>query len=306
VTTTLFATDASATVHSGEVVLVELGDTEFALPPSTARAFVDDLAAAVETVTDEREADLADEESPPIPTEDQASPDDLLCDDPTPEPRERDPDAESVLRPAGEAIERVAAGEDDNEPVLEFEPGEEIDTHTANESQGNPYVYLGVDVVDALQERADTVADRVTVLEIAGVASLAPGPSEEWPDYSVGADSITIGKPGCRVLGIGPGDEIRTVAGEDVVRVETVDDADDTLDGAADWTPEGGTADDEDLVELASPDSGATRQCQNCGNEVSKRYVDVFAPDSADQPRCCPDCEDLVRDGNGVREKRSG
>jgi hypothetical protein len=209
------------------------------------------------------------------------------------------------MRQATESIERVAAGEDDTEPVLEYEVGEEIDTHTANESQGNPYVYLGADVVDALQERADTVAERVSVLEIAGVVSLAPGPSDEWPDYSVGASSITIGKPGCRVLGIGPGDEIRTVAGEDVVRVETVDDADDALDDAADWTPEGGTADDEDLVELANPDSGPTRECQNCGNEVSKRYVDVFEPDGVDQPRVCPDCEDLVRDGNGVREKRA-
>jgi hypothetical protein len=288
-TETLFATDASATAYDDAVVLVDIAGHEVALTPSTAAELAEDLTAAAESVWIDTDATE--------PTGDD-----------TPEPRDRDPDAESVLRPAREAVERVAAGEADTKPVYEFEPGDVIDTHTANESQGNPYVYLGADVVDALQERADTVAERVTVLEIAGVASLTPGPSDEWPDYSVGASSVTIGKPGCRVLGIGPGDEIRTVAGEDVIRVETVgDDEDDgALDSAADWTPEGGSADDEDLVELATPDSGATRQCQNCGNEVSKRYVDVFEPDGVDQPRVCPDCEDIIRDGNGVREKRSG
>jgi hypothetical protein len=51
-TETLFATDASATTHEGEVILVDVGDFEFALAPSTARAFVDDLAAAVEGLDD--------------------------------------------------------------------------------------------------------------------------------------------------------------------------------------------------------------------------------------------------------------
>ena len=45
--------------------------------------------------------------------------------------------------------------------------------------------------------------------------------------------------------------------------------------------------------------------CQNCDSFVTERYVRVFAPDGMSQPRVCPNCEDLVRDGNDVREARS-
>lgn len=52
-------------------------------------------------------------------------------------------------------------------------------------------------------------------------------------------------------------------------------------------------------------DAGATRTCRGCGREVSEAYARVFAPDGESQPRCCPDCEDLIREGDGtVREKR--
>jgi NAD-dependent SIR2 family protein deacetylase len=46
-------------------------------------------------------------------------------------------------------------------------------------------------------------------------------------------------------------------------------------------------------------------ECQNCGSFVTEDYVRVFAPDGMERPRVCPNCEDLVRDGNGVREARA-
>lgn len=46
-------------------------------------------------------------------------------------------------------------------------------------------------------------------------------------------------------------------------------------------------------------------ECLNCGAFVTERYVRVFAPDGYDQPRVCPHCEDVIRDGNDVREARS-
>mgnify|MGYP000454070192 CR=1 FL=1 len=46
-------------------------------------------------------------------------------------------------------------------------------------------------------------------------------------------------------------------------------------------------------------------QCQNCEAHVTERYVRVFAPDGVDAPRVCPRCEDLTRDGAGVREKKA-
>ncbi|WP_199723101.1 hypothetical protein [Halobellus sp. Atlit-38R] len=45
--------------------------------------------------------------------------------------------------------------------------------------------------------------------------------------------------------------------------------------------------------------------CNNCDGFVTQRYVNVFAPGDAETVRVCPNCEDLVRDGNGVREARS-
>jgi NAD-dependent SIR2 family protein deacetylase len=46
-------------------------------------------------------------------------------------------------------------------------------------------------------------------------------------------------------------------------------------------------------------------ECQNCGSFVTDDYVRVFAPDGMDHPRVCPNCEDMVRDGNDVREARA-
>ncbi|WP_420191770.1 DUF7563 family protein [Haloplanus salinarum] len=47
-------------------------------------------------------------------------------------------------------------------------------------------------------------------------------------------------------------------------------------------------------------------ECQNCGAHVTERYVRVFTPDDVDEPRVCPRCEDLTRDGDGtVRETRT-
>jgi NAD-dependent SIR2 family protein deacetylase len=46
-------------------------------------------------------------------------------------------------------------------------------------------------------------------------------------------------------------------------------------------------------------------ECQNCGSFVTEAYVRVFAPNGMDKPRVCPNCEDLVRDGNDVREARA-
>lgn len=45
--------------------------------------------------------------------------------------------------------------------------------------------------------------------------------------------------------------------------------------------------------------------CRNCGGFVTADYVRVFAPNGADEPRVCPRCEDLVRDGADVREARA-
>ena len=46
-------------------------------------------------------------------------------------------------------------------------------------------------------------------------------------------------------------------------------------------------------------------ECENCGEFVTEAYVRVFAPDDAEQPRVCPNCEDKIRDGGSVREARS-
>jgi len=45
--------------------------------------------------------------------------------------------------------------------------------------------------------------------------------------------------------------------------------------------------------------------CQNCGGHVTDRYVRVFTPEDLDAPRVCPNCPDLTRDGNTVREKKT-
>ena len=46
-------------------------------------------------------------------------------------------------------------------------------------------------------------------------------------------------------------------------------------------------------------------ECQNCGSFVTREYVRVFTPEGEADPRVCPRCEDMVRDGNDVREARS-
>lgn len=46
-------------------------------------------------------------------------------------------------------------------------------------------------------------------------------------------------------------------------------------------------------------------ECNNCGSFVTQNYVRVFAPNGMEQPRVCPHCEDMVRDGSQVREARS-
>lgn len=45
--------------------------------------------------------------------------------------------------------------------------------------------------------------------------------------------------------------------------------------------------------------------CQNCNSFVTKDYVRVFTPKEIDEPRVCPRCEDMIRDGADVREARS-
>lgn len=45
--------------------------------------------------------------------------------------------------------------------------------------------------------------------------------------------------------------------------------------------------------------------CQNCGSFVTEAYVRVFTPDHLDDPRVCPNCEDMVRDGASVRKARA-
>lgn len=46
-------------------------------------------------------------------------------------------------------------------------------------------------------------------------------------------------------------------------------------------------------------------KCQNCGSFVTKQYVRVFTPPKVEEPRVCPECEDVVRDGADVRQARS-
>lgn len=45
-----------------------------------------------------------------------------------------------------------------------------------------------------------------------------------------------------------------------------------------------------------------TRECQNCGSQVSQQYVRVFAPDETEGVRVCPSCKDKIRDGRDVRD----
>ncbi|SFG36131.1 hypothetical protein SAMN04488063_1801 [Halopelagius inordinatus] len=46
-------------------------------------------------------------------------------------------------------------------------------------------------------------------------------------------------------------------------------------------------------------------ECQNCGSFVTPAYARVFAPTEMEDPRVCPYCDDMVRDGADVRKARS-
>ena len=46
-------------------------------------------------------------------------------------------------------------------------------------------------------------------------------------------------------------------------------------------------------------------ECQNCGSFVTEAYARVFTPQSVEDPRVCPDCEDMIRDGAEIRRARS-
>lgn len=61
--------------------------------------------------------------------------------------------------------------------------------------------------------------ERVTVRERDGRYELAPGESEEWPDYAA-SEQIQVGNPGKDVLGIEADDDIRVREAGDVLVVE--------------------------------------------------------------------------------------
>lgn len=42
--------------------------------------------------------------------------------------------------------------------------------------------------------------------------------------------------------------------------------------------------------------------CQNCGSFVTETYVRVLEPEDIDEPRCCPDCDDLTRRNGKIVE----
>ncbi|AUX08599.1 Zinc finger protein [Halalkaliarchaeum sp. AArc-CO] len=46
-------------------------------------------------------------------------------------------------------------------------------------------------------------------------------------------------------------------------------------------------------------------ECQNCGSFVTRSYARVFTPNDVEDPRACPKCEDVVREGATVRKARS-
>lgn len=46
-------------------------------------------------------------------------------------------------------------------------------------------------------------------------------------------------------------------------------------------------------------------ECKNCGNEVTKRYMRVFAPEEDGDPTSCPKCT-LGRDSGSVETEDTG
>jgi hypothetical protein len=69
---------------------------------------------------------------------------------------------------------------------------------------------------------------------------------------------------------------------------------------------------DEDLERVEFSDWSAESsqngtECQNCGAHLDPKFVKVFEPADEDAPRCCPNCETLVREAdNTIRPSRSG
>ena len=46
-------------------------------------------------------------------------------------------------------------------------------------------------------------------------------------------------------------------------------------------------------------------ECQNCGSHVTESYARVFTPNHVDEPRCCPECKDKIRENGKVRDARA-
>jgi len=80
---------------------------------------------------------------------------------------------------------------------------------------------------------------------------------------------------------------------------------DESTSEAAEESPEWAVTDGGAAATTAQ--TGARVACQNCGNTVTRDYARVFSPDGVEGVRTCPDCPDLIREGDGtVRKKRSG
>lgn len=79
------------------------------------------------------------------------------------------------------------------------------------------------------------------------------------------------------------------------------------LDGIEEDTSLDGEYDDEPVeFEDWSADPGDGRRCQNCGSHLDKKFTKIFEPEDEGAPRCCPNCEELIRDHDGeIREARS-
>jgi hypothetical protein len=106
---------------------------------------------------------------------------------------------------------------------------------------------LNQDVQDHFE---DLGAERATVRERDGRLELAPGESDEWPDYALSSAGIQVGSPGQDVLGVDAGDMVRARADGDVVVLEVLDEDGQELDDA--------TVTEEDVVDELeeSPDVG--------------------------------------------------
>lgn len=88
------------------------------------------------------------------------------------------------------------------------------------------------------------------------------------------------------------------------------DEADEADDASTADRPEQRVANDGGAVAFQdySASTGTTdTRCQNCGSHVDKQFAKVFEPEREGAPRCCPNCEDLVREGDGtIRPARNG